>query len=161
MSLILQIATRTTLPNLVLTFDNEQLIQGIKGLKEKLQDHYNSVQEFNESEQKINDLQNQIHEIEQYLRINNIEIVGLQASNVENGETEETIIVNFIKSLVGLPKPICPEDIDISHPLKSQRRENKPVHVVRFISRKTIYDVLTGSIWKQTGNSNFEITMYT
>ena len=58
------------------------------------------------------------------------------------GETEETLIVNAINSLDGLPEPIRPEDIDISHSLPSRRRDKKPVHVVRFVHRKVKFAVL-------------------
>ena len=81
------------------------------------------------------------NEIEQYLRANNVEIVGLPAPNT--GESEETLIVNAINSLGGLPAPIAPEDIDISHSLPSQRRDGKPVHVVRFVHRKNKFAILT------------------
>ena len=90
----------------------------------------------------------------QNLRINNSEIVGLPAPIAQNGETDETVLVNALNTLVGLPKPIRPEDIDISHPLKSQRRDNKPVHVVRFISQKTKYEVLTAK--KSEANRQFK-----
>lgn len=86
------------------------------------------------------DLQEQVQQIEQYLRSNNLEIVGLP--DCEENESDETLIVNALNSLVGLEKPITPEDIDISHPLKSKRKDNKPVHVVRFVSRKTKFAIL-------------------
>ena len=137
-----------------LTLDNEKLLEDVEDLKEKLEHHENVVQVRDESKRQMEDLQSQIHEIEQYLRVNNIEIVGLPAPIVRDGETDETVIVSALNSLVGLPKPIRPEDIDISHPLKSQRRDNKPVHVVRFISRKTKYDVLTAK--KAEANRQFK-----
>ena len=37
---------------------------------------------------------------------------------------------------------VRPEDIDISHPLPSNRKDNKKVHVVRFLSRKTKFMIL-------------------
>ena len=61
-------------------------------------------------------------------------MVGLPAPNT--GATDETLIVNAINSLAGLPEPIRPEDIDISHSLPSRRRDGRPVHVVRFVHRK-------------------------
>ena len=33
-------------------------------------------------------------------------------------------------------------DIDISHPLPSKRRDGKPVHVAKFVSRKTKFAIL-------------------
>ena len=123
--------------------DNNKLREDVDDLNHKIENYENLLEADNEYKQKFDDLQNQIHEIEQYLRVNNIEMVGLPPPNAENGETDESIIVNALNTLVGLPKPIRPEDIDISHPLKSQRRDNKPVHVVRFISRKVKNAVLT------------------
>ena len=123
--------------------DNNKLREDVVDLNHKIENHENLLQADNKYKQKFEDLQNQIHEIEQYLHVNNYEMVGLPPPNTENGETDEIIIVNALNTLFVLPKPICPEDRDISHPLKSQRRDNKPVHVVRFISRKVKNAVLT------------------
>jgi hypothetical protein len=106
----------------------------IRQLNDKDDDGGNDIQT------KIEGLQTQIDEIEQYLRSNNVEIVGLPAPN--RGETEETMIVNACNSLDGLTTVIRPEDIDISHPLNSRRRDGKPVHVVRFVHRKTKFAIL-------------------
>ena len=51
--------------------------------------------------------------------------------------------MNACNSLVGLSSPVRPEDIDVSHPLKSRRSDAKPVHIVRFVHRKTKFAVLT------------------
>ena len=112
-------------------------------LKEEIEEmkNENENEQGNDIANKIEGLQDQIDEIEQYLRANNVEIVGLPAPNT--GESEETLIVNAINSLVGLPAPVAPEDIDISHSLPSRRRDNKPVHVVRFVHRKNKFAILT------------------
>ena len=85
--------------------------------------------------EEIDKLNMEINNIQQYLRVNNLEIVGLPEPN-EN-EDDETLILNALNNLEGIEQPIRHEDIDISHPLNSNRKDNKPVHVVRFISRKT------------------------
>ena len=85
--------------------------------------------------------------------MNNLEFVGLPAPN--HGESEETLIINACNDLVGMENnPVRPEDIDISHPLNSQRRDGKPVHIVRFISRKVKYAILTAK--KQDANRQFK-----
>ena len=112
----------------------------IAGLKEELQEFMDENEEETGFAAKFVELQDQIDKIEQYLRANNVEMVGLPAPNT--GETEETLIVNAINSLNGLPEPIRPEDIDISHPLPTRRRDGKSVHVVRFVHRKNKFAVL-------------------
>ena len=52
------------------------------------------------------------------------------------------LLINAFNNLEGLENPIRPEDIDISHPLNSQRKDGKAVHVVRFISRKIKLEIL-------------------
>ena len=86
-------------------------------------------------DKEIAELRQAINNIEQYLRVNNLEIVGLPEAN--DGESEENLLLNALNSLDGIDEPIRAEDIDISHPLNTQRRDEKKVHVVRFISRKT------------------------
>ena len=93
----------------------------------------------------------QINDIEQYLRVNNLEVVGLPQPN--EGETEETLLVNAFNSLIGIDTTVRPEDIDISHPLNSRRQDGKPVHVVRFLSRKTKESILTAK--KREANRQF------
>ena len=100
----------------------------------------------------IDAMKDEINSIQQYLRVNNLEVVGLPETNT--GETEETLLVNALNQLVGLEEPIRPEDIDISHPLNSQRKDGKPVHVVRFISRKTKQMILNAK--KTDDNKEFK-----
>ena len=83
----------------------------------------------------IVEIQQEINSIQQYLRINNLEVVGLPEPNP--GESVETLLLNAFNQLDGLEDAIRPEDVDISHPLNSQRRDGKAVHVVKFVSRKT------------------------
>lgn len=115
----------------------------------------NDLHEKDEAkETSLNDLQSQVNEIEQYLRSNNIEIVGLPPPNIEAGETDEDVIINACNSLVGIDEPIRHEDIDISHPLNSRRKDGKPVHVVRFVSRKKKFLVLSAK--KKPDNRQFK-----
>ena len=102
--------------------------------------------------EEIEKLKDEVNSIQQYLRVNNLEIVGLPAPN--NGESEETLIINALNELVGLDDPVGPEDIDISHPLPSKRKDNKPVHVVRFVSRKTKFAILAAK--KRDENRQFK-----
>ena len=62
--------------------------------------------------------------------------------------------MNALNELDGLEFPVRPEDIDISHPLNSQRKDAKSVHVVRFLSRKTKSMVLTAK--KRENNRQFK-----
>ena len=135
--------------NQKLTDENTALKRNI----EHLQHHDAGEAENERTKERISELQDQIHEIEQYLRVNNLEIVGL--AQPLQGETEETVIVNALNSLHGLENnPIRHEDIDISHPLKSRRRDGKPVHIVRFISRKKKLEILAAK--KREENRQFK-----
>lgn len=100
----------------------------------------------------IESLRKEINEIQQYLRINNLEIVGLPQAN-EN-ESEENLILNALNNLEGISDVIRAEDIDISHPMKSQRTDGKRVHVVKFISRKIKADILDAK--KLEPNKNYK-----
>ena len=97
-------------------------------------------------------IQDEINNIQQYLRVNNLEIVGLPVPN--EGESEETLLLNALNNLEGIDNPIRHEDIDISHPLNSNRKDEKPVHIVRFLSRKTKNMVLTAK--KQEDNKQYK-----
>ena len=97
-------------------------------------------------------IQDEINNIQQYLRVNNLEIVGLPVPN--EGESEETLLLNALNNLEGIDNPIRHEDIDISHPLNSNRKDGKPVHIVRFLSRKTKNMVLTAK--KQEDNKQYK-----
>ena len=97
-------------------------------------------------------LQDELNSVQQYLRVNNLEVVGLP--DVNDGETEETLLVNAFNQLQGMDDIVRPEDIDVSHPLPSNRKDNKKVHVVRFISRKTKFMILNAK--KQEENKQFK-----
>ena len=92
-----------------------------------------------------------MNEIEQYLRVNNLEIVGLPEPN-EN-ETETEMIIDALNNLRGLQDEIKIGDVDIAHPIPSKRRDNKRVAVIKFISRFTKFDILQAK--KQDKNIKF------
>ena len=126
-------------------------------MKNELQELKEKVNNPDEDERdnqggNFDELWKEVNDIQQYLRINNLEIVGLPATN--EGESEETLLVNALNSLDGITDPIRPEDIDISHPLKTRRSDDKNVHIVRFISRKTKASILTAK--KHENNRNFK-----
>ena len=101
---------------------------------------------------KIAALETELNSIQQYLRVNNLEVVGLPKPNT--GESEEMLLINAFNELEGLENIVTPEDIDISHPLNSKRKDGKPVHVVRFISRKTKAMILAAK--KRENNRQFK-----
>ena len=139
MKLISTIATTNKEEMTQLRNENTAMSEEIRELKENAGNNNN-----NENlEKKIEDLRSKVEEIDQYLRVNNLEFVGLPAPNETAGETEESIIVNACNSLAGISVVVRPEDIDISHSLHSNRRDNKPVHIAKFVSRKTKFAILT------------------
>ena len=78
-------------------------------------------------------VKSEINEIEQYLRVNNLEIVGLPPP-IE-GETCTAQILEALNTLHELNEEITTDDVDIAHPLKSKRRDGKLVNVIRFTKR--------------------------
>ena len=85
----------------------------------------------------------------QYLRINNIEIVGLPPVD---DQIEEEVILEALNNLNDIN--ITSNDIDISHPIPSKRRDGKSVHVVKFVSRKVKNTILNGK--KQSRDFKFK-----
>ena len=85
-------------------------------------------------------MQQQINDLEQYNRSNNIEIVGLPVASPE--ENNEDIILEALNSLPDLAFPVQSADIDVSHPIKSRRKDKKQVNICKFVSRKCKYMVI-------------------
>ena len=56
-------------------------------------------------------LQVEMNNIQQYLRINNLEIVGLPDPN--DGESDETLLINALNDLDGLDEIVTPEEIEV------------------------------------------------
>ena len=119
--------------------ENVAMKEEIREMKENAGNNNNNEH----LEEEIEDLRSKFEEIDQYLRVNNLEFVGLPAPNTDAGETEESIIVHASNSLEGISVVVRPEDIDISHPLPSNRRDGKPVHIAKFVSRKTKFAIMT------------------
>ena len=78
--------------------------------------------------------------IEQYLRINNLEIVGLPDSEDDNGVTVEETLIDIFNSLPEIE--ISSSDIDICQRMPSNRHDSKNIAVCKFVSRKSKYDIL-------------------
>ena len=78
---------------------------------------------------KITGLETELNYIQQYLRENNLEIVGLPEPN--NAESNEKLLLYALNELEGLENVVTPDDIDISHPLK--------IPIVKMESRYTSY----------------------
>ena len=134
---------------------NNELQQEVDTLKASAEGGNND----NTLADEIESLKKQLSEIDQYLRINNLEIVGLPEprhgeGDQEEDETEEELILDALNTLHGLSAPIRPEDIDISHPLNTRRRDGKNVHVVKFISRKKKAEIFTKK--KSETNKNYK-----
>ena len=82
------------------------------------------------------DLKSQLDGVDQYLRINNLEISGLSdpiTDETNRTEPLEDVLLECLNGL-NLDVPITSKDIDTSHELP--RREGK-THVIRFLSRKS------------------------
>ena len=89
----------------------------------------------------VSSQQKHINSMEQYLRVNNLEIVGLPPAEEEGAPIEDTLI-DIFNSLPDIGKQVTPEDIDICHIMPSDRKDGKLVAVCKFKSRKSKIDIL-------------------
>ena len=136
-----------------LNTSNDEYREEIASLKQQIDEtNQNDDNSAEEVAKDLKEIRLQINEIEQYLRVNNLEVVGLPHPN--EGEAEETLIINAFNNLEGIDIVVRPEDIDISHPLNTRRQDGKPVHVVRFISRKTKEAILSAK--KREANRQYK-----
>ena len=118
---------------------NAAMIINLEADNKSLKEDNNRIILENESlKTKLNTSNEQIDNIEQYLRINNIEIVGIP--EIENSEEEERIILQVLNNLDDIT--VTAADIDICHSIPTKRRDGKSVHIVKFISRKMKIDIL-------------------
>ena len=85
-------------------------------------------------------LKNQMDSTDQYLRINNLEIVGLD--NPGENETMENLILECLNGL-NPENEVVSADIDICHALPSKKQNDQKTHIVRFISRKSQSNILS------------------
>ena len=90
--------------------------------------------------EKIKSHETHFYGIEQYLRINNLEIVGLLDSEDDNGVTVEETLIDIFNSLPEIE--ISSSDIDICHRMPSNRHHGKNIAVGKFVIRKSKYDIL-------------------
>ena len=70
----------------------------------QLQPAFDNRTEIKNLQEQITALQGEINNIQQYLRVNNLEIVGLPEPS--NGETDETLLINALNQLEGLDSPV-------------------------------------------------------
>ena len=100
------------------------------------------------------ELKIQIDGIEQYLRVNNLEISGIEPlrdPQTNQLEPEEQLILECLNGLQPTT-PVTTKDIDISHELP--KRGGGKTHVIRFVSRKTKDMILTAK--KNNANRNYK-----
>ena len=91
-------------------------------------------------EARVSSQEKHINGLEQYLCVNNLEIVGLPPAEEDGAPIEDTLI-DIFNSLPDIGKQITPEDIDICH-MPSDRKDGKLVAVCKFKSRKSKIDIL-------------------
>ena len=107
-------------------------------------------------------LKDEMEGIQQYLRINNIEISGLGEPNTDeegDDETVEDMVVQCLNSLCQMDdRPFTSDDIDICHELPT--RAGRKNHIVKFVRRKEKQRVITLKKKERTASSNFVIKMY-
>lgn len=112
--------------------------------------------EINRQGEEIGVLSRQLEGVDQYLRVNNVEIIGL--TEPEGDETDEDVVIKAINGMIP-PTPLTPKDIDICHVLPSKRNDKKRVLVCKFISRKTKVMVINtkkdNRDYKYQGNTFF------
>ena len=110
-------------------------------------------------ENQLAEVQIHLNAIEQYLRVNNVEIVGLPEPS--DDETNEDVILSALNSLPELTFQLTSEHIDISHPIPSKSRDHKRVSICKFISRKAKIDVLEAfSLTLRCNSSSFVLDIY-
>ena len=97
---------------------------------------------FDKAVDEVSNLRDQINEIEQYLRVNNVEIVGYPDFDSTTIDYEDMLLEVF-NQLPGFQEnPLTKADIDICHPLNTERKDQKNVGVCRFVSRKAKFAIL-------------------
>jgi hypothetical protein len=101
----------------------------------------------------LNDHEEHLNGIEQYLRINNLEVVGLPVAD-DPGITVESTLLEIFNALPELIDKISPDDIDIAHVIPSKRHDKKIVAVCKFVSRKTKQKIIEAK--KKTREHKFK-----
>ena len=121
------------------TSSNTAEIQNLKNCNELLRSE-SLKQKYTTTQDKIKDHETHLNDIEQYLRVNNLEIAGVPEAT-ENLSDEE-ILLEVFNSLPELPESITEKDIDICHIIPSNRKDKKNVAICKFVSRKTKLSLL-------------------
>ena len=123
------------------TTSNTAEIQNLKNCNEELRSECESLkQKYTTTQDKIKDHETHLNNIEQYLRVNNLEIVVVPEAT-EN-LSDEAILLEIFNSLPELPESITEKDIDICHIIPSNRKDKKNVAICKFVSRKTKLSLL-------------------
>ena len=81
---------------------NEELVACNNDLQNQLTVVKREAESTDELKHEITELKKQLNEIEQYLRVNNLEVVGLPNPRPDTDETEETVLIEAFNSLCGL-----------------------------------------------------------
>ena len=106
------------------TSSNTAEIQNLKNRNDDLRSECESLkQKYATTQEKIKDHGTHLNNIEQYLRVNNLEIVGVPEAT-EN-LTDEATLLEIFNSIPDLPETITAKDIDICHIIPSNRRDKK------------------------------------
>ena len=131
---------------------NTAEIQNLKNSNDDLRSECESLkQKYAPTQEKIKDHGTHLNDIEQYLRVNNLEIVGVPEAT-EN-LTDEATLLEIFNSIPDLPEPITEKDIDICRIIPSNRRDKKNVAICKFVSRKTKLSLLEAK--RKTRNFKF------
>ena len=76
----------------------------------------------------------EINSIQQYLRVDNVEVIGLPLP--QENVSDADLLVKCFKDL-DLEHELLKEDIDICHEVPSRRKDKKRVVIRKFMSRKS------------------------
>ena len=115
-----------------LVLENSTTIKNLKDSNDILQDDNIFLKS------KISSLKTEINEIQQYLRVNNLEVVGLPVPDDVYSDED-----NLIRTFNLLSDDVyCKNDIDISHVVPSRRNDGKRVVICKFVSRKKKFSIL-------------------
>ena len=143
----------------------QNTLENAKELKDLREENLARAEENKVLEEKLkviaeeNDvLRSQVDGIDTYLRVNNLEINGLDSplpSEINGGNTESTeeMVLKCLNGLFEDDFRLTSDDIDICHELPS-KNNRQPSHVVKFVSRKAKNIVLDNK--KQRRNYNFK-----
>ena len=100
--------------------------------------YLNLKKELVNLEVKSNKQEEHINALDQYLRVNNLEIVGIPPAEQVGDSVEDTLLEIF-NDLPDLSNEVSENDIDVCHIIPSDRKDGKLVAVCRFKSRKLKY----------------------